>query len=93
LSAIAKAFVAYRDPAHTRYIKLGDGGLTDNFGISTLTISRLAYGTPYAPLTERDAVTVRRLLVIVLDASRHPSRPTNGLFPHVFPTSQKKKRA
>ena len=73
LNAISKAIDAYRDPMHTRYIKLGDGGLTDNFGVSTLTISRLAYGTPYAPLTERDAVRVRRLLLIVVDGSRGPN--------------------
>jgi NTE family protein len=73
LNAIAKAVDAYRDPLRARYIKLGDGGLTDNFGISTLTLSRLAYGTPYAPLTERDAVRVRRLLLIVVDGSRGPN--------------------
>ena len=73
VSAVEKAISVYQDPARTRYIKLGDGGLTDNFGISTLTIPRIMFGTPYAPFTERDAVTVRRLLVIVVDASSRPS--------------------
>ena len=73
LNAIAKAIAAYRDPARTRFIKLGDGGLTDNFAVSNFTIGRLALGTPYAPMTERDAVTVRRLLLIVADASQGPS--------------------
>ena len=73
MNAILKATVAYRDPAHVRFIKLADGGLTDNFGVSTLTISRLAYGTPYAPMTERDAVKIRRLLLIVVDASQGPN--------------------
>jgi NTE family protein len=73
LNAIAKAVTAYRDPTHIRFIKLADGGLTDNFAVSTLVISRLAYGTPYAPMTERDAVRIRRLLLIVVDASRGPN--------------------
>jgi NTE family protein len=56
-----------------RYIKLADGGLTDNFGVSLLTNTRTIYGTPYAPMTARDAVRIRRLLVIVVDASRGPN--------------------
>lgn len=71
--AILRAVNAYRDPSRTRFIKLADGGLTDNFAVSTLVVQHLAYGTPYAPLTERDAVKVRRLLLIVVDASRAPS--------------------
>lgn len=70
-NSIARALAAYRDP-RVRYIKLGDGGLTDNFGVSTLTMSRVIYGTPYAPMTERDAVRIRRLLVVVVDASQGP---------------------
>ncbi len=72
LNSIAKALAAYRDPERARFIKLADGGLTDNFAVSTLVVSRLVYGTPYAPMTERDAVRVRRLLVVVVDASRSP---------------------
>src|SRR5258706_2919197 len=73
INAILKAAAAYRDPAHVRFIKLADGGLSDNFGVSNLTISRLAYGTPYPPMTERDAVKIRRLLLIVVDASQGPN--------------------
>jgi NTE family protein len=73
LNGIAKAVAAYRDPARTRFIKLGDGGLTDNFAVTNLTLSRLVYGTPYAPMTERDAVRIRRLLLIVADASQGPN--------------------
>jgi NTE family protein len=71
-SGIAKALTAYRDPT-VRFIKLADGGLTDNFAVSTLVMSRLAYGTPYAPLTQRDAVRIRRMLLIVVDASQGPN--------------------
>jgi NTE family protein len=73
LNAIAKAAAAYRDPVRVEFIKLADGGLTDNFAVSTLVISRLALGTPYAPMTERDAVRIRRLLLIVADASQGPN--------------------
>ncbi len=73
LNTIVKAIAAYRDPTRTRFIKLADGGLTDNFAVSNLVIGRLAYGTPYAPMTERDAVRVRRLLLIVADASQGPN--------------------
>jgi NTE family protein len=73
VNAIARATKSYRDQTRVRYIKLADGGLTDNFGVSTLTISRLIYGTPYAPMTERDAVRIRRLLVILVDASQGPN--------------------
>ena len=71
LAAVARALSAYRD-GHVRYIKLADGGLTDNYAIAIMTAERLIYGTPYAPLTARDAVRVRRLLLIVVDASRGP---------------------
>jgi NTE family protein len=71
LNSIAKAITAYRDP-RGRFIKLADGGLTDNFAVSTLVMSRVIYGTPYAPMTARDAVKIRRLLLMVVDASRGP---------------------
>jgi len=72
LRAISRAISAYRD-GRVRYIKLADGGLTDNYGVSILTNSRIIYGTPYAPMTAPDAVRIRRLLLIVVDASRGPS--------------------
>lgn len=71
--ALARAIAEYRDPARTRFIKLADGGLADNVAVSTLMLARLGPNTPHAPLTEREAVTVRRVLVIVADASRRPS--------------------
>ena len=72
LEAIARAHAHYRD-GKVHYIKLADGGLTDNFGVSLLTNTRTIYGTPYAPMTARDAVRIRRLLVIVVDASQGPN--------------------
>ncbi|HEX4782464.1 MAG TPA: patatin-like phospholipase family protein, partial [Usitatibacter sp.] len=72
IDAISQALAAYRD-GKVHYIKLADGGLTDNYAVSLFTNLRTAYGTPYAPMSARDAVRVRRLLVIVVDASRGPN--------------------
>jgi NTE family protein len=69
--AIARAVASYRDSG-PRYIKLADGGLTDNFGVATLVNERAGYQSPYAPLTAREAVAVRRLLLIMVDASQGP---------------------
>ena len=69
-AAISEAITSYREPP-VKYARLVDGGLTDNFAVSDLMVMRLFMGTPYAPMTERDAVRVRRLLVITVDASRH----------------------
>jgi NTE family protein len=73
LRAAANAFVAYRDRTHDSYIRIVDGGLADNLGVATLAVSRAILGTPYAPMSARDAVTIRRLLFIVVDSSIGPS--------------------
>jgi len=73
LKALEKAMSSYRDPTRVKYVKLVDGGVTDNFGLATIALSRAVTGTPYAPMTERDAVKVRRMLFIVVDASRSPA--------------------
>jgi len=71
--ALAGAISDYRDPARARFIKLADGGLTDNVAVSTLVLARLGNDTPHAPLTAHEAVSIRRVLVMVADASRRPS--------------------
>ncbi len=55
-----------------KYIKLLDGGLVDNYGLSGLTIARAASGTPYGPLRPQEAVHLRRLLFVVVDSGRGP---------------------
>jgi NTE family protein len=55
------------------YVKLLDGGLVDNYGLSGFTIARLSSNTPYGPLTPRQAVKLRRILTMVVDAGRGPS--------------------
>jgi NTE family protein len=72
LKEYANAIARYRDGS-VPFIKLLDGGLVDNYGLSGLTIERLAAATPYGPLTAHRAVNVRRLLFLVVDAGRGPS--------------------
>lgn len=72
LKAASNGVSGYRDGGRMRYIKLGDGGLTDNYGLSSILVSRAIMGTAYAPMTRRDAVTVRRMLFIIVDAAQGP---------------------
>lgn len=72
LKAYADAVARYHDGSMP-YIKLLDGGLVDNFGLSGFTIARLSSETPYGPLTPQQAVKLRRALFLVVDAGRSPS--------------------
>jgi NTE family protein len=72
LKAFADAVARYHDGSMP-YIKLLDGGLVDNFGLSGFTIARLSSETPYGPLSPQQAVKLRRALFIVVDAGRGPS--------------------
>ena len=73
VQASAKAMQSYRDPGRMRYVKLVDGGVTDNYGLASILLGRSISRTSYGPLTQRDAVTMRRLLFLVVDAGRGPS--------------------
>ncbi|RTL50298.1 MAG: patatin-like phospholipase family protein [Bradyrhizobiaceae bacterium] len=73
LAGFANAINNYHDGA-VPFIKLLDGGLVDNFGLSGFTIARLSSETPYGPLNPKQAVKLRRALFLVVDASaRGPS--------------------
>ncbi len=72
LKAFANAIGRYHDGS-IRYVKLLDGGLVDNYGLSGFTIARLSSDTPYGPLTQRQAVKLRRVMAMVVDAGRGPS--------------------
>ena len=69
LRSFAEANAHYRDGS-MRFVKLLDGGLVDNYGLSGLSIGLLAAQRPFEPLTERQAVKLRRLMFIVVDAGR-----------------------
>jgi NTE family protein len=73
VQALARAAHDFRDPTKGRYVKLIDGGVTDNYGLTSIQQSRLLLGSPYGPLSEKDAITVRKLLFVVVDAGQGPS--------------------
>lgn len=70
--AYARTLLRYRDPAQQRFVKLADGGITDNFGLSGLVIARAAADRPYMPMMPDKAVQIRRLVFIVVNAGRAP---------------------
>jgi NTE family protein len=72
LRANAEAIDRYRRGKQVKFVKLLDGGLTDNLGLTGVLIERLAAEAPYQPITEAQAVRMRRLLFIVVDAGRPP---------------------
>ena len=69
LKSFAEANARYRDGS-MRYVKLLDGGLVDNYGLSGFSIGLLAAQRPFEPMTERQAVKVRRIMFLVVDAGR-----------------------
>ncbi|MCC7347590.1 MAG: patatin-like phospholipase family protein [Variibacter sp.] len=71
LKAFAQGVSRYRDGS-IRYIKLLDGGLADNFGLSGFTVARESAEQAYAPLTPSQARKLRRVLFLVVDAGRGP---------------------
>ena len=72
LKANAEAVQRYRARSDVKFVKLMDGGLTDNLGLTGILLERLSASQPYEPLTEREAVKMKRLLFIVVDAGRPP---------------------
>lgn len=72
LRSFAEANARYRDGS-MRFVKLLDGGLVDNFGLSGFSIALMAAQRPFEPMTERQAVKVRRVMFLVVDAGRGTS--------------------
>ena len=70
LRSYARALKNYRDPEKQKFVRLLDGGLTDNFGLSGITIARAAAETPYAPLNARQAVKLRSALFLIVNAGQ-----------------------
>lgn len=68
MRAYAQALETYAQPGRMPYLKLLDGGITDNFGTTGLAVERARAQVPYAPLTAAEAVKLRRLLFLVSNA-------------------------
>lgn len=73
LRETARAFQLYRDPSRMKFVHLADGGVVDNFGLSSLVTLRRAAGTPYGPFSPQDAVKIRRLTFLVINAEMSAS--------------------
>jgi NTE family protein len=73
LRETARAFESYRAEGGMKLLSLGDGGVYDNFGLSSFVTLRRASGEPYGPFSARDAVKVRRLTVLVVNAEMSPA--------------------
>ncbi len=72
LRANAEAMQHYRTNKDLKYVKLMDGGLTDNLGLTGVLLERLSADHVYEPFSEREAVKMKRLLFVVVDAGRPP---------------------
>ena len=70
LKAYARALKSYRNPEKVKYLRLLDGGLTDNFGLSGITIARAAAESPFAPLSPRQAVRLKQALFLVVNSGQ-----------------------
>jgi len=73
LRETAAAFRAYRDPSRMKYLHLTDGGVADNFGLSSLVTIRRAAGKPYGPYSARDAVKIRRMVFLLVNSEPNTS--------------------
>ena len=71
LRAFAQGIGRYRDGT-VKYIKLLDGGLVDNFGLSGFTIGRESSEVPYGPLSQAQAAKIRRVLFLIVDSGQAP---------------------
>ena len=65
------ALQSYREPGKIKFVKLLDGGLTDNWGLAAFNVQLASAPEPYRPLTRADAVTVENFLFVVVDAGRN----------------------
>jgi predicted acylesterase/phospholipase RssA len=68
MRAHARALESYTNPAEVKFVKLLDGGITDNFGTTGLAVERARAQVPYAPLTAEEAVKLKRMLFLVANA-------------------------
>ena len=68
MKAQARALESYGKPEEVKFVKLLDGGITDNFGTTGLAVERARAQAPYAPMTPEEAVRMKRMLFLVANA-------------------------
>jgi len=72
LRDFAQAIIRYHDGS-MKYVKLLDGGLVDNYGLSGFSIALLSSTRPYDPVRPEQAARMRRVLFLIVDAGRAPA--------------------
>ena len=68
LQTLSKAMRNYSTPGKMDYIKLLDGGLTDNIGILGLTLYLTGSEKPYEPFKPREVVRLDQMAVILVNS-------------------------
>jgi len=68
MKAHAAALESYADPEQIRFVKLLDGGITDNFGTTGLSVERARAQEAHSPLSPDEAIKIRRILFLVANA-------------------------
>ncbi len=65
----ALTFRRYRNREESTYLKLFDGGITDNLGLYGLVTQRERYDSLIAPISPKQAVSIKDFLFVVVNAS------------------------
>jgi NTE family protein len=68
MKAQGRALESYGNPDQVKFVKLLDGGITDNFGTTGLAVERARAQAAYAPMTPEEAVRMKRMLFLVANA-------------------------
>ena len=68
MKAQGRALESYGKPDEVKFVKLLDGGITDNFGTTGLAVERARAQAPYAPMTPEEAVRMKRMLFLIANA-------------------------
>lgn len=68
MRAYGRQLESYGNPEEVKFVKLLDGGITDNFGTTGLAVERARAQVPYAPLSPEEAVRMKRMLFLVANA-------------------------
>jgi predicted acylesterase/phospholipase RssA len=68
MRAYGRQLQSYGNPEEVKFVKLLDGGITDNFGTTGLAVERARARVAYAPMTPEEAVRMKRMLFLVANA-------------------------
>lgn len=68
MRAYGRQLESYGNPDEVKFVKLLDGGITDNFGTTGLAVERARARVAYAPMTPEEAVRMKRMLFLVANA-------------------------